>query len=85
MPVTYKKKVAILEGHCEIEEAEMLFAWLSEDTSRQVNLKKFTTAHTAVFQVLICLRPKTSVLPESTNLDWLVHTLQSNSNNVWCS
>lgn len=84
MPVTYKKKVAVLAGHCEIEEAETLFSWLTEDASRQLNLKTLTTAHTAVFQVLLCLRPKVSVQPESSELYWIVEMLQSDNNKVWC-
>lgn len=84
MPVTYKKKVAVLAGHCEIEEAETLFAWLTEDTTRQLNLKALATAHTAVFQVLLSLRPKVSVQPESPQLYWLVEMLQSDNNKVWC-
>ena len=53
MPIAFKKKVAVMTGHCEIEEAESLFTWLNEENSRQVNLKALASAHTAVFQVLL--------------------------------
>lgn len=83
MPVTYKKKVAILTGHCEIEEAEELFVWLKEDPTRQLNLKSFKSAHTAVFQVLLALKPTFSVLPQTPELDWLTKKIQSSGNAVW--
>ena len=36
MPIAYKKKVAVMTGHCEIEEAEALFAWLNEETAHKL-------------------------------------------------
>lgn len=83
MPIEFKKKVAVMTGHCEIEEAESLFTWLNEEASRQVNLKALTSAHTAVYQVLLAKKPKVSVWPESENLFWLIK-IMNNKSNVWC-
>lgn len=83
MPVAYKKKVAVMTGHCEIEEAETLFAWLNEETSRQVNLKALTSAHTAVYQVLLDKKPKVSVWPEADALFWLTEMMRRNQSRVW--
>ena len=83
MPIAFKKKVAVMTGHCEIEEAESLFTWLNEEASRQVNLKGLTSAHTAVYQVLLANKPKVSVWPESERLFWLTK-MMNNQRNVWC-
>ena len=83
MPIAFKKKVAVMTGHCEIEEAESLFTWLNEENSRQVNLKALASAHTAVFQVLLGKKPKVSVWPESEELFWLTQ-MMNNKSNVWC-
>ncbi|MFZ8198446.1 hypothetical protein [Alteromonas portus] len=83
MPIAFKKKVAVMTGHCEIEEAESLFAWLNEEVSRQVNLKALASAHTAVYQVLLAKKPKVSVWPESEKLIWLTK-MMNNKSNVWC-
>ena len=83
MPIAFKKKVAVMTGHCEIEEAESLFAWLNEEVSRQVNLKALASAHTAVYQVLLAKKPKVSVWPESEKLIWLTK-MMNNKDNVWC-
>ncbi|CAB9494971.1 hypothetical protein [Alteromonas macleodii] len=83
MPIAFKKKVAVMTGHCEIEEAESLFAWLNEEASRQVNLKALVSAHTAVYQVLLAKKPKVSVWPESEKLIWLTK-MMNNKSNVWC-
>jgi hypothetical protein len=83
MPITYKKKVAVLNAHCEIEEAEALFNWLAEAPSRQVNLKSLESAHTAVYQVLIGLKPKVSVWPVSEHLFWLSKNLINDEAKVW--
>lgn len=83
MPIAFKKKVAVMTAHCEIEEAESLFAWLNEEVSRQVNLKALVSAHTAVYQVLLAKKPKVSVWPESEKLIWLTKMMNKKSN-VWC-
>lgn len=83
MPIAFKKKVAVMTGHCEIEEAESLFTWLNEENSRQVNLKALASAHTAVFQVLLGKKTKVSVWPESEKLFWLTQ-MMNNKSNVWC-
>jgi len=76
MPITYKKTVALLEGHCEIEEAENLLAWLLDHPKGKVNLKNILHPHTAVLQVLMALKPDISAGPvDETVSVWLVPAL----------
>lgn len=77
MPIEFKQKVAVFDGHCEIELAEALAAWLAEKPNRQVNLKLLTSAHTAVYQVLLNLQPGVSVWPKLPDLEWLQTAMQS--------
>ena len=73
MPITYKKTIALLEGHCEIEEAETLFAWLLEHPKGKVNLKQVEHIHAAILQVLMALKPSVSAWPVDENVEfWLV-------------
>ncbi|WP_137166154.1 hypothetical protein [Salinimonas lutimaris] len=71
MPIEFKKKVAVLDGNCEIDLAEELDLWLQESAGRQVNLKNLTNAHTAIYQVLIRRRPGVSVWPQDAAFHWL--------------
>lgn len=72
MPINYKKTVAVLEGHCEIEEAENLLAWLLENPQGKLNLKQLGHPHTALVQVMMAIRPQVSVFPEDENVSvWL--------------
>lgn len=71
MPITYKQKVAVLDGNCEIDLAEELDIWLGENPKRQVNLKTLSHAHTAVYQVLIKHKTSVSVWPAAGHWAWL--------------
>ncbi len=72
MPISYKKTVAVLEGHCEIEEAETLLAWLLEHPKGRLNLKRLGHPHTAVLQIMMALRPEVSAFPENEEIAaWL--------------
>jgi len=72
MPITFKKTVAVLEGHCAVEEAESLLGWLLDHPSGKVNLKKLVHPHTAVLQVLLALRPTVGSWPEDEEVAaWL--------------
>ncbi len=72
MPIIYKKTVAVLEGVCEIEEAETLLSWLLEHPKGKLNLKRLEHPHTALLQVLMALRPDVSVFPEVEDVaNWL--------------
>jgi len=69
-----KKTVAVLEGVCSVEEAEPLLEWLAERRGAKVNLKRCDHMHTAVFQVLLALRPRVSALPEDPFLADLIRS-----------
>jgi len=72
MPITYKKTVALLEGHCPVEEAETLLEWLLDNPKGKVNLKALAHPHTAVLQVLMAVRPAVSAWPEDESVAaWL--------------
>ncbi|NOY45844.1 MAG: hypothetical protein GXP50_10420 [Deltaproteobacteria bacterium] len=68
MPVRYKKKVAVLEGVCAVEEAESLLGWLQEHPKAKVNLKGCEHLHAAVLQVLMATGAPVSVWPEDLDL-----------------
>lgn len=70
MPITFKQKVAVLEGNCEVDLAEELDHWLAENQKRQVNMKQLEHAHTSVFQVLLMRKPSVSVWPQKPELAW---------------
>jgi hypothetical protein len=77
MPITYKKTVAVLEGNCEIEEAEELLAWLIEKPKSKLNLKSLAHMHTAVLQVILATGVSISTWPASEPLNermqWLLN------------
>lgn len=79
MPIEFKKKVAVLDGNCEIDLAEELDLWLQESAGRQVNLKKLTNAHTAIYQVLIRRRPGVSVWPQNNKFHWLSKAMSNDA------
>jgi len=73
MPISYKKTVAVLEGVCDIEEAEGLLSWLLEHPKGKLNLKQLEHPHTAVLQVIMALRPALSAYPEDEQVaSWLL-------------
>jgi len=79
MSIDLKKTVAVLAGHCEIEEAETLLAWCLEHPKGKVNLKHLSHLHTAVLQVLMALNPPISYWPEDRDMaGWLQQTLELN-------
>ena len=67
-----------LEGHCNVEDAEPLFAWLQTDPNRVVDLAEAMYLHTAVVQVLLALRPR--IIGSSRDPfieDWIFPSLQA--------
>ncbi len=50
--------VILLEGACPVEEAETLLALLLSAPGAIVDWSACTKLHTAVFQVLVALRPR---------------------------
>ncbi len=78
MPIILKKTTAVLEGHCEIEEAETLMEWLLENPKARLNLKSLQHPHTAVLQVLMVFRVSVSSWPEDETLrHWLQAALEA--------
>ena len=72
MPINYKKTVALLEGHCEIDEAEALLEWLLENPKGKLNLKSLEHPHTALLQVMMAIKPMISSWPEDQQiLSWI--------------
>jgi len=77
MPINYKKTVAVLDGHCQIEEAEVLLEWLLEHPKAKLNLKGCTQIHTAVLQVLMASAAVISIWPEDALISaWLKPILE---------
>ena len=65
----------LLEGACPSEDAEALLQCLSLHPSAPVDWRSCESAHTAVIQVLMALRPKLVGPPAGHALrDWVVPT-----------
>lgn len=71
MAISYKKTVAVLSGHCAVEEAEGLLSWLLDNPRGRINLRHCEHLHTAVLQVLLACRPALTAPPDSPALAWL--------------
>ena len=72
MSLITKVKVARLEQDCGAEEAETLLEWLLSHPAGKVNLKRCTSLHTAVLQVLLACRPTISHWPDDARLAQLL-------------
>ncbi|MBT9382851.1 hypothetical protein KM176_03165 [Pseudooceanicola sp. CBS1P-1] len=57
MPLELTEDRAVLHGHAEITEAEDLLAWLRRTPAPRVDVSGCGSAHLAVLQVLLALRP----------------------------
>ena len=57
MPLELTPDVALLRGHVDIAEAEDLMTWLTDDPGRPVDVAECASAHTAILQLLLALRP----------------------------
>lgn len=68
MPITIKKKVALFDGLCTVEEAELLLSWLLETKGAQINLRDLSHMHTSIVQVLMYFKPRVSVAPQSEQM-----------------
>jgi hypothetical protein len=65
MTVQVLDKVVVLAGTCGVEEAESLLAALLDDTERRVAIDT-AHIHTALWQVLLALRPRIERTPDDT-------------------
>lgn len=68
MPFEAKKKTAALTGHCTVEEAEPVLAWLLANRQGRLDLSRCDHLHAAVLQVLMAVRPKISKYPSAPAL-----------------
>jgi|tagenome__1003787_1003787.scaffolds.fasta_scaffold20372352_3 anti-anti-sigma regulatory factor len=57
MSLDVEGNIIRLHGECRLEEAETLLRLLQIDGARIVDVSGVTSLHTAVFQVLVALRP----------------------------
>ena len=78
MSISYKKTVAVLDGHCEIDEAETLLEWLLENPKGKLNLKSLEHPHTALLQVMMALKPMISSWPEEQQISSWIEPLLDN-------
>jgi hypothetical protein len=63
MPVTVRKGVVRLSGHCLVEEAMTLLEMLQTRAGAAVDLRTCKSLHTALLQVLVAARPTLAALP----------------------
>jgi ribosome maturation factor RimP len=73
MSVVSKVKVAVLEGNCGPEDAEVLLQWLIEHPQGQVNLKLCEHLHSAILQVMLVSNTTISVWPQSHEICTLLN------------
>lgn len=72
MPIRFTPARAVFEGHCTVEEAHDLAAWLIAKRGRKVDLAGCTGMHSAVLQCLMALRPVAASAPRDAALaGWL--------------
>lgn len=65
MPILLKKTVAVMDGICNIEEAENLLEWLLEHPNGKINLKNCEHMHTSILQVIMASGASISAAPEN--------------------
>lgn len=68
MPIQFSAGHVALIGVCQVEEADRLRIWLSEQPGAPVSLGGLTHAHTAIVQVLMAARPRVLDWPADTGL-----------------
>lgn len=68
MPIMVEDQLAIFHEIVGAEEAEPLWAWLSQKVPAQVDLRRCTHLHCAVLQVLLATRPEVIAWPEDPDL-----------------
>lgn len=68
MPLELTSDVALLRGHVDIAEAEDLMTWLTDGPGRPVDVADCPSAHTAILQLLLALRPQ--IIGAEGQNDW---------------
>jgi hypothetical protein len=64
MSVRCADGVVVLEGDCQVDEAEQLLEFLLANPSAEVDWSDCGQLHTALIQVLLAVRPKMRGSPE---------------------
>ena len=82
MPISFKKKLAVLRGALDIEDAERLLSALEKDRERHVDLSDLESIHTAVLQVLIVMQPVCAALPKNEALASVLEPLLPKAGNT---
>ena len=77
MPVELKDTVAVLDGICEVAEAEPLLAWLQAHPRAAVDVSRCEHVHTAVLQVLMAAHPTLLGVRANDDRAWLGPVLQA--------
>lgn len=80
MSIEYKKTVAIMEGECTVEDAEVLLEWVLLNPKGKINLKQCEHMHTAVLQVLMAVKPSVSVWPNNDSPAFWLSTVLDHLN-----
>ncbi|QQP91742.1 hypothetical protein IGS68_11290 [Skermanella sp. TT6] len=76
MSVRFADGTIILEGECQVDEAEPLLEFLLADPGAPVDWAGCTYLHTSLIQVLLAVRPRVINSPQSEFvLKWVVPTL----------
>ncbi|UEM23702.1 hypothetical protein JL100_013490 [Skermanella mucosa] len=76
MSVRLADGIIILEGECQVDEAEPLLELLLADPGAAVDWSGCTHLHTSLVQVLLALRPGMAGSPGSEFLrKWILPTL----------
>lgn len=57
MPMELTETAAVLEGVCEVAEAEALLSWLQSHPQGRVDITRCAHLHTAILQVLMAAGP----------------------------
>ncbi len=64
MPIRFGKNSVVLDGACAVEEALPLLEYLQAHPRAKVTMRGCTQMHTAVFMVLVGIRPPIASLPD---------------------
>ncbi|WP_158045319.1 hypothetical protein [Skermanella pratensis] len=76
MSVRVAGGIIVLEGDCQVDEAEPLLEFLLANPGAGVDWSGCTHLHTALLQVLVAIRPKMLGSPDSEFLQkWILQTL----------
>ena len=77
MSLSFDQSEAHLSGFVGVEDAETLFAWLTEQPQAQLHLSELNHLHAACLQVLMLLQPNVASWPNDADLfAWLQAALR---------